>query len=90
MIIYPFIGTISTSGIKTASPLLTGLDTKRREIIITNLGNDPVFIKRGAAASDTNFDFFLVKNEKVVIDNWQNTISCYPATGVSVNVAVLQ
>lgn len=96
MIVSSPIGVKTVSAIKTTSPLLAALDTQRLEVILLNLGEDAVYIKRSQVvagntddASATNFDFTLNAAEKVVMYNWQGRLTCYPATGVSINVSVL-
>lgn len=83
------IGTLSTSAIKTTSPL-AAKNFKRIEVILQNLDATVVYVRRGASASATNFDFTLIEGEKVVMDNWLGEITCFPTTGVSVNVTTLQ
>lgn len=72
-----------------ASSTLLAANLNRQEYVITLLANGPFYIKRGSAASSTNFDFFLnTVGQSVIGNNYKGLITVSPTPTVGdLNVA---
>lgn len=86
---YPQIDAGGTVSTQPATATILAVNLKRQEYVITLMSGGPFFIKRGAAASSSNFDFYLsTVGQSVIGNNYKGIITCSPnPTAGQLNVA---
>lgn len=87
--VYPPITILNTSA-QPAAATIIAVNKLRRTATITNVAGSGVtfFIKKGASASSTNWDFQLQDGDAAVFDDYVGIVTCSPApTAGQINVS---
>lgn len=88
MEVKPHIGVRATTTRPTGTTTLLAANVKRNEVIITNEHASTIYyIKKGLAASVTNYSFRLTAGETAIFDNYCGvlTVNVDPAGNLNVD-----